>query len=302
LNNENIREDELKINLFWTLIIFISFNLFASIGLFLRLITDLLTFILVIIAFNITAIILSFIGISKAKQLKGGISPDTKLAILLRKLFNIVGGLITIATCWFLGSWLTFFVLAGILLAFILHKILYVKFKIKTIFTNTILALGRDTGPDKVFWPTITALSSFSFTIGFISLIFQNYFGPNFWPQFFIISTAVILIWGVGDSSAYYIGSNFGIKKLPYNKNKTYIGTFRFFIVSSIVALIILSPFMEIFIEITPVLFNNLNWIWSSFVSAFIGALTESLNIKINDNFTIPFIESIILVILVIFF
>ncbi|MHA1268534.1 MAG: hypothetical protein ACTSPY_01985 [Candidatus Helarchaeota archaeon] len=296
--NSNIQ----KINIPWSIVIFLSFNLISSIGILLGLILDYFTFVIILLGLNIAAILLSFLGIKKEEKQKKEIRPDTKWAILFRKIFNVAGGLTTIVMCWFLGPWLTFFMIFGILVAFCLHEILYVKYKIKTLFTNTILAFGRDSGPDKVFWPSINSLASFSFVIGVSSIFLNMYFGQNFWWQFFIVATTSILIWGVGDSTAYYVGKKFGKKKLPWNEHKSYAGSFGFFIVGSIIALILLSPEFSILLGVDPPLVGAYYWVWISIFTSLIGAFVESLNIKVTDNFTVPAFISLFLALSVIVF
>ncbi|MHA1312244.1 MAG: hypothetical protein ACTSQO_15115 [Candidatus Helarchaeota archaeon] len=298
---ENEQKGPLKINIFWSIIIFASFNIIVGMGFLFGLIINFYTFLMVLIILNIVAIILSVLGIHKEQKLKKEIRSDTKWAIFFRKLFNIAGGLATLGICWFLGPWLTFFVMVALLFAFGLHEILYVKYKIKTLFTNTILAFGRDSGPDEIFWPSINALSSFSFVIGVCSIFFSAYFGTNFWWQLFIVAAASILIWGVGDSTAYYMGTAFGKKKLPWNENKSYIGSLSFLIVGTIIALIFLSPYIDTFFGIQPLL-SGYNWIWISASTGLLGAFVESLNIKITDNFTVPAIISLFLALAIIVF
>ncbi|MBD3230972.1 MAG: hypothetical protein GF329_22525 [Candidatus Lokiarchaeota archaeon] len=288
-----------KINIIWTLVIFIGFNLISSIGIFLGLVTNYLLFVIILAILNIVAIVLSVLGIRKETEKKEEIKPDTKWAVLFRKLFNIAGGLATIALAFFLGPWLTFFIMIGFLYAFGLHEILFVKYKIKTLFTNTLLAFGRDTGFE-VFWPSINALSSFSFVIGVCSVFFYFHF-VDFWWQFFLVSTCAILIWGVGDSTAYYLGKNFGKKKLPWNEDKSYIGSFGFFLAGSIIAIMLLSPLVSTLLGIAP-LVSEYTWIFISIATSLLGAVVESLNIKLTDNFTVPAICSLFLVASVIVF
>lgn len=299
MNNETEDESSKKIDIFWTLVIFVGFNLIACLGIILGLVIDYLTFLIVLVTLNVIAILLSFIGVRKEKKQKKEIKSETTWATLFRKLINIVGALGIVIICFFLGPWMTFFVLIGFVYAFGLHEILFVKYDIKTIFTNTLLAFGRS--GKNVFWPAINSLSSFSFVIGTCSIFFNFYFGPDFFWQLFLVATTSFLVWGMGDTTAYYTGKKWGSKKLPWNQDKSYVGSIGFFIVGSVIALLLLSPFVGQFILIDQII-GDFHWIWIAIITSLISAIVESLNIRITDNFTVPAISSLFLALAVIVF
>jgi dolichol kinase len=105
----------------------------------------------------------------------------------------------------------------------------------------------------------------------------------------------------VGDTTAYYTGKKWGTKKLPWNEDKSYIGSIGFFIVGSVIALLFLSPFAGQFIPIGPII-GGFHWIWIALITSLISAFVESLNIRITDNFTVPAISSLFLALAVIVF
>ncbi len=85
------------------------------------------------------------------------------------------------------------------------------------------------------------------------------------------IKTLIIatLILSLSDGFSTIVGKAFGKRPLPYNKNKTLEGTIVFFLIS----FLILINFYDIF---------------SSIIFSLIVSIVESLNLKINDNLSIP--------------
>lgn len=87
--------------------------------------------------------------------------------------------------------------------------------------------------------------------------------------------SAVIFVMAVGDSFSTLFGK-YGKHKLPYNKNKSFEGSAAF-LLSSLPAWIFVGP------QIVPL--------------ALAGAVIESLEIGIDDNLTIPFILTTLLLV-----
>lgn len=85
---------------------------------------------------------------------------------------------------------------------------------------------------------------------------------------------AVILMFGLGDGFATYIGTTHGKHKLPWNKNKTMEGTLGF----------MAGAMCAIFIMPVPAII----------LGAVLGAIVESLPLKLNDNITLPVILSLL--------
>jgi dolichol kinase len=79
---------------------------------------------------------------------------------------------------------------------------------------------------------------------------------------------AVVLIFGLGDGLSTYVGSTYGKHKLPWNKNKTIEGTLGFMAGAMCAMLIMPVP--------------------ATFLGAVLGAIVESLPLKLNDNITLP--------------
>ena len=84
-----------------------------------------------------------------------------------------------------------------------------------------------------------------------------------------------IITLAVGDAFSGIVGYYLGKRKLPYNPKKTLEGSFAFFISSSIALSLVLKPTEALLIS-------------------FISAIVESLPLKLDDNFTIPLISSLI--------
>lgn len=87
-------------------------------------------------------------------------------------------------------------------------------------------------------------------------------------------AVAVILMFGLGDGFATYTGTTYGKHKLPWNKNKTIEGTLGF-MAGAMCALLIMP---------VPV----------TFLGAALGAIVESLPLKLNDNITLPIALSLL--------
>ena len=86
---------------------------------------------------------------------------------------------------------------------------------------------------------------------------------------------AVILMFGLGDGFATYIGTTYGKHKLPWNKNKTVEGTIGF----------TAGAMCAVFIMPEPAIV----------LGAVLGAIVESSPLKINDNITLPVVLSLLL-------
>ena len=85
----------------------------------------------------------------------------------------------------------------------------------------------------------------------------------------FEIATCAILQICVGDIAASLIGQQWGKKKIFYSSEKTYLGSFCFFIAAFLVQL----PFVSLF---------------DSILLAFVGTLLESLPLKSFENLIVP--------------
>lgn len=87
------------------------------------------------------------------------------------------------------------------------------------------------------------------------------------------IANAAIILLLFGDSASTIFGKRFGKTHLPFNKKKSYVGTFAFFVIGLIGALTQL-----------PLL--------PAFFGALCGAITEAYS-PIDDNIPIPIISGI---------
>lgn len=89
-----------------------------------------------------------------------------------------------------------------------------------------------------------------------------------------LAAIAAILIFGLGDGFATYIGTTYGKHKLPWNKDKTMEGSLGF--VAAAMSALFVMP------------------VYAIFLGAILGAFVESLPLKINDNITVPVVLSLL--------
>ncbi len=90
-----------------------------------------------------------------------------------------------------------------------------------------------------------------------------------------LAAVAVILMFGLGDGFATYIGTTYGKHKLPWNNNKTMEGTLGFMAGATCAILILPVP--------------------ATLLVAALAAIVESLPLKLNDNITLPVVLSLLL-------
>ncbi len=89
-----------------------------------------------------------------------------------------------------------------------------------------------------------------------------------------VAAIAVILMFGLGDGFATYIGTIYGKHRLPWNKNKTVEGTLGFMAGAMFAILIMPVP--------------------ATVLGAVLGAIIESLPLRLNDNITLPVVLSLL--------
>lgn len=132
----------------------------------------------------------------------------------------------------------------------------------------------------------------------------KGYYGIVSYPivVFFIILFSILLkcdvklqmaicgaSWAIlafGDSASAIFGYLLKGKPLPYNCEKTYIGSFFFLIFSFIFSLLIFSFILEI--DFKEILLKDVVLI--IFLSSFVSMLTESLKGQFDDNIGFPFV------------
>lgn len=93
------------------------------------------------------------------------------------------------------------------------------------------------------------------------------------------VVNAAIIILLLGDSASTIVGKKYGKKTLPFNKQKTIVGTLTFFVVAFAGA--------STQVAIIP-----------AFFGAFFGALTEAYS-PIDDNIPIPIISALVMSIII---
>ncbi|MFX1298490.1 MAG: hypothetical protein ACFFD2_26990 [Promethearchaeota archaeon] len=238
---------------------------------------------------NLLLVVLVFVGLKRHQKLK---DKDLSATTFSRKMFNIISGLIFASFILIFSPFLVLFILLGVDFAFGFHEIIYVVFKSKTYYTNAFIALGRQSAPFKPYLASIMALLGFTIVLGFQTLLF-NFNAVNFLPLKYefvcvIVYVAIILIWGIGDTAAYFAGTHYGRHKLPYNRGKSWEGFFANMTVGIVIGLIFFSPVVFPFM-------NTFWWIFLSLIGGITCAFSESINLHLDDNFVTVTITGIII-------
>ncbi|TFF89537.1 MAG: hypothetical protein EU549_00260 [Promethearchaeota archaeon] len=269
---KNNKKDEYS--LFWSIFLVGSANLIIF-GVLLIDIKYFWSIIFAVMVINTLLVVFSIIGIYRYKETK---DKDLEATTFSRKMFNIISGLIIAGLIWLFSPIMTIFLLFGIDFAFGFHEVIYVKFKKKTYFTDALIALGRQSEPYKPYLASITALLGLTTVLTYETILFQITQIINYEYVVMIVYIGVILIWGIGDTMAYFVGTQYGRHKLSYNKKKSWEGFLANMAVSIAIGFVFFSSY---FLE-----FITMPWI---IILPFIGgigaAFFESIDIKIDDNF-----------------
>jgi len=243
---------------------------------------------------NLLLVVFMVIGLKRHEQTK---DKDLSATTFSRKMFNIISGLLFAFFIFIFTPYLAFFILLGIDFAFGFHEVAYVIFKQKTYFTDAFIALGRQSEPFKPYLASIMALFGFSIVLGVQTILFSinatKFLPVSFTYVVIIIYIATILIWGIGDTAAYFAGTKFGNHKLPYNKVKSWEGFIANFGVSMGLGFIFFAPFTLSFV-------TNIWWIILAIVGGLSGAFFESVNLRLDDNFTTVTATGLIFALLII--
>ena len=81
-------------------------------------------------------------------------------------------------------------------------------------------------------------------------------------------------MFGLGDGFATYTGTTYGKHRLPWNRNKTMEGTSGF--MAGAMCAVLIMP------------------VYATLLVALLGAIVESLPLKLNDNITLPVVLSLL--------
>ncbi|NVM53654.1 MAG: hypothetical protein HWN66_08115 [Candidatus Helarchaeota archaeon] len=287
------RETKFIINLLWTSLIIVGYNVIVFIGYFLNPpLYDFWYALAVALGLTIPAIILTIVGTKMQRKKKVA---EEEASTLYRKLFNVAGGVVMAIICWIFGPWIVFFVMIGLLYAYGLHEIVLCKLDTPIWFSDALAALGRQAKEKEVFWQPISALVSFVIIIFIPSLLFQFLGTPQFWAPVVIIFIISTIVWGIGDSLAYYVGTRYGNHKIPWNKQKSVEGSLAMAIIGILIALIFLSaPIFNLFGLTTPLVTGGW-YVILAILAGFFGAFIESLKLPLDDNFTTPTFTAVFL-------
>jgi len=288
------RETKFSVNFLWTSAVIIVYNLIVFVGYFLGLYhinpeTSFWYTVAVSLGLTVPAIIITIIGTKMQREKK---VDEKEASTLYRKLFNIAGGLVMAILCLIFGPWIVFFVMTGLLSAFGLHEFVLVKLNTRIWFSDALAALGRQAEEGEVFWKPISALVSFIIIILIPTVLFGI---VGLVVIIFIVAT---ILWGVGDSLAYYFGTRYGKHKLPWNKKKSAEGSLAMAIIGIGLTLIFFSaPIFNLFGS--TIIIGGIWYVLISILTGFFGAFIESLKLPLDDNFTTPTFTAVFLAILV---
>lgn len=261
-------------SLFWTLFIIVVANIIIATAIFINVI-NIWNVVEALVVIDVLLVVLVFIGQKRHEKVKDkGLSATT----FSRKMFNIISGLIFAFLIFLFQPPLALFILFGVDFAFGFHELVYVKFKTRMYFTKAFIALGRQSEPFKPYLASIMALLGFTIALGFQTFLFMYFNIPN--PTFTgaMVYIATILIWGIGDTAAYFAGTRLGKHHLPYNKKKTWEGFCGNMGVGIAIGLLFFSPLVLSFM--TPVW-----WIIIAISGGIGAAFFESVNLHLDDNF-----------------
>jgi dolichol kinase len=284
---------EEKPSLFWSIFLVAGANILIAIAFFVPSIW--LWHVLGAIGLlDLLLVVFVLVGLKRHKETK---DKDLSATTFSRKMFNIISGLLFAFLVFLFSPFLALFILLGVDFAFGFHEIAYVVFKRKTYFTDAFIALGRQSEPFKPYMASIMALFGFTIALSF-QTVFFNIYAANFFPQSFgyvvvMVYIATILIWGIGDTAAYFAGTKYGKHKLPYNEKKSWEGFFANFAVGVGLGLIFFSPFVLSFVP-------TLWWILLALIGGLSGAFFESVDLHLDDNFVTVTVTGIILGLLII--
>ncbi len=238
---------------------------------------------------DLLLVVFVLLGLKRHKQTRDkGLSATT----FSRKMFNIISGLLFAFLVFLFTPFLALFILLGVDFAFGFHEVAYVVFKRKTYFTDAFIALGRQSEPFKPYLASIMALFGFTIALSFQTILFSMYV-PSFEYVVVMVYIATILIWGIGDTAAYFAGTKYGKHKLPYNKKKSWEGFIANLAVGTGLGLIFFSPFVLSFVP-------TLWWVLLSIVGGLSGAFFESVDLHLDDNFVTVTMTGIILGLLIV--
>lgn len=128
--------------------------------------------------------------------------------------------------------------------------------------------------------------------------------GPFFYGIIFVLLTVFfwktpysvipLMILCGGDGMADLIGSRFGQRHIPWNKNKTVLGSIAMFICGSALSLLLIIPFLSFGIIDPPLS----KYIVPIILIALVGTFVESLTPSEYDNISVPAVSLILSLIL----
>lgn len=261
-------------SMFWTIVLYVGAIIIIPLVLFIDL-AYVMQVVYAFITLNVLLVVLFYIGLRRHEQVK---DKDVSATTFSRKMFNIISGLMFAFFIWLFLPWPGFFVLLAIDYAFCIHEIIYAILKKKTYFTDAFIALGRQSDPYKPYWASIMALLGFTIVLTAQILLFQTFLPLIYVNVVIVVYIGTILIWGIGDTAAYFAGTKYGSHKLPWNKKKSWEGLLANMAVGIGLGLLFFAPFMLPFIATGW-------WIALAIIGGVTGAFFESFNLHLDDNF-----------------
>jgi dolichol kinase len=276
-------------SLFWTAVLYAGSVFIIATILFVD-ITYLRQVVFSLIILNIVLVVLVCIGNISHERIKGKSRSATTFS---RKMFNIIAGLLFGFLTWLFSPWMGLFILLGIDFTLGIHEVIYAGIKRKTFFTDAFNALGRQSEPYKPYLAAFSAVLAFTIVLGFLTVLFQSSAVPNHEFVIVIVYVATVLIWGVGDTAAYYVGTRYGKHRLPWNRCKSWEGFIANMASGFVLGLIFFAPVLLPFL--TPAW-----WILLAVIGGFSGAFFESIDIRLDDNFVAVVCTGLILGLLIV--
>lgn len=286
-------DKESVLSAFWSIFAVAITDLILSIPLFIDLMTYWWMTLSAIIMLDGLLVGLVIYGMFRHEKVKDKGKEATTIS---RKMFNIISGLLASIFILLYDPLFSIFCLFALDFAFGMHEVVYAGLKTKMWYTDAFNALGRQTEEFKPYYASFMALISSTFIMLIeapILFVFASLYAMDYkWVVFYIYTTTV-LIWGIGDTAAYIVGSNYGKHKLPWNKDKSLEGLLGNFASSVLIAFILLGiGFLQWnIITLIP-------YIAVSIIIGLLGGFYETLDVYVDDNLSTPLLTGITLTVL----
>lgn len=123
--------------------------------------------------------------------------------------------------------------------------------------------------------------------IGIIFYPISVFFVILFFPNHVYLAAALWAIMAFGDGFATIFGKRWGVAKLPWSKDKSWVGSFAYVVFATAGASLLIWWTLHPLAEGESVYFF---YFWLPFILSLISSLMESLPFGVNDNLLVPMV------------